>query len=305
MFRAQPPRALTTRASYAIVLTVSVALSAAISCRSGSDAPALTSSREPQAAPAPAPAPAPATPKYRPPIDAEIPQDEAGAAVRRGMALVNRTYELLPEHTGSGLHCTSCHLEGGTKAFAAPWLGLLAKFPEYRARSGKQDTIEDRINDCFTRSLNGKPLPNDSPDMAAIVSYMRFISRDVPAGETPGRGFARVQAPPTPDRARGEQLYQQRCLACHGADGQGLAPGGAYAFPPLAGPRSFNIGAGMARLNNAAAFIRANMPLGQGGTLTEQDAYDIASYFIQLDRPDFPARVHDWPKGGKPSDARY
>lgn len=47
------------------------------------------------------------------------------------------------------------------------------------------------------------------------------------------------------------------------------------------------------------------MPLGQAGSLTEREAYEIARYFIQLDRPDFPGRVHDWPKGGKPSDAQY
>jgi thiosulfate dehydrogenase len=243
--------------------------------------------------------------RYRAPTEAELPQDPSGAAVRRGLQIVTKTHETLPDHTPSGLHCTSCHLEGGTKAYASPWLGVVPKYPVYRARSGKVDSIEERINDCFERSLNGKPLDPASPDMAAIVAYMRFISRDVPAGETPGRGFARLQPTAAPDRAHGEQLYKERCSACHGADAQGQSPEGLYLFPALAGGRSFNLGAGMARLNTAAAFIRSNMPLGQGGTLTEQEAYDVADYVIHLDRPDFADGIHDWPKGDKPSDARY
>lgn len=254
-----------------------------------------------------APAPPTLAPgmQYHLPTDAELPQDPSGAAVRRGLQIVTRTYETLPDHTPSGLHCTSCHLEGGTKANASPWLGIESQYPAYRARSGKVDSIEDRINDCFERSLNGKPLDPTSSDMAAIIAYMRFISRDVPPGATPGRGFARIQPEAAPDRARGELLYKQQCSACHGTDGQGQSPAGQYVFPALAGARSFNLGAGMARLNTAAAFIHANMPLGQGGTLTVQQAYDVADYVIRLERPGFERATHDWPKGDKPSDARY
>ena len=299
-----------TKAPHPLWLLGALSLAAAVSCGKDSSPPrpaAGSAESSPIAAPtSPAPAqPIAAGPQYRLPTEADIPQDASGAAVRRGLAIVTRTYETLPEHTGSGLHCTSCHLDGGTKALASPWLGILAKFPMYRARSGKQDTIEERINDCFERSLNGRPLEASSPDMQAIVAYMRFISRDVPSGETPGRGFAKLEAPPAPKRANGEALFVQKCSACHAKDATGLAPGGVYAFPPLAGPRSFNIGAGMARLNNAAAFIQANMPLGQGGTLSAQEAYDIADYFIHLERPDFADKVHDWPKGGRPRDARY
>ena len=279
---------------------IALALFAAVSCKESS-AP----SSPPPSSVASAPQALATEARYRAPTEADFPQGEAGAVVRRGSQLVTRTYELLPDHSQSTLHCTSCHLEGGTKANAGPWLGVLTKYPAYRARSGKVDSIEDRINDCFERSLNGKALDVASPDMAAIVEYMRFVSRDVPAGETPGRGFERMTAPAATDRGQGEQLYKQHCTACHGVDAQGQSPGGVYVFPALAGPRSFNLGAGMARLDTAAAFIRANMPLAQGGTLTEQQAYDVADYVIHLDRPAFARGVHDWPKGDKPSDARY
>ena len=82
-------------------------------------------------------------------------------------------------------------------------------------------------------------------------------------------------------------------------------PDGGYLFPALWGPKSFNVGAGMARLNNAAAFVKQNMPLGQGGTLSDQEAFDVAAYFTSQPRPDFAGKSEDWPKGDKPVDARY
>jgi thiosulfate dehydrogenase len=56
---------------------------------------------------------------------------------------------------------------------------------------------------------------------------------------------------------------------------------------------------------NHAAFIKANMPLGQDNTLTDQDAFDIAAYFTRQPRPDFTVKLRDWPKGDRPSDAPY
>jgi len=237
---------------------------------------------------------------------AAIPEGPAGASIHRGYEIVSKTFETLPGNVGNGLHCTSCHLDGGTLAGAGPWIGLPAVFPELRARSGKRDPLPRRINDCFERSMNGTALAPEGADMAAIFDYINFISRDAPGGKPPpGRGFKRIEPPRTPDRAAGAQKYATRCASCHGADGAGLLADGKYAFPPVWGERSFNIGAGMARLDTAAAFIRANMPRGAGGTLSDQDAYDIADFMIYQPRPDFAGKVHDWPQGGKPRDARY
>jgi cytochrome c len=69
----------------------------------------------------------------------------------------------------------------------------------------------------------------------------------------------------------------------------------------------------MARTYTAAAFIKNHMPigyrlntlLGQGGALSDQDAVDKAEYFTHQPRPDFAAKVRDWPNGGKPKDARF
>src|SRR5262249_2449501 len=174
-------------------------------------------------------------------------------------------------------------------------------FPEYRTRNGQVNALQDRINDCFERSMNGKPLPYDSDEMRGILAYIWWLSRDVRTGvAVKGRGFARVSRSRPADPQRGES-YAQKCAACHSADGQGRrGPNGEYLFPALWGPESFNIGAGMARLSNAAGFVKTNMPIGQGRTLTDADAVDVAAYFIRQPRPDFPAKMRDWPKGASP-----
>jgi len=242
----------------------------------------------------------------RAPNESTIPSGPLGDAVRRGKLLVTRTKEELPENVGNGLHCTSCHLDGGTKPGAGPWVGLVGVFPEYRTRNAKVNTVEQRVNDCFERSMNGKPLPMESAEMNAIVAYMTWLSRDVPVGrEVEGRGFKRIKPAPKPDADHGKEIYATKCASCHGQDGQGvLTADGGYAFPALWGDRSFNIGAGMARLHTAAAFVKGNMPLGQG-SLSDQDAYDVTEWFIHQQRPDFAGKAQDWPRGGKPEDARY
>ena len=59
-------------------------------------------------------------------------------------------------------------------------------------------------------------------------------------------------------------------------------------FPPLWGPQSYNWGAGMHQLDNAAGFIKANMPLGRGGSLTDQQAWDVAMFMNAHERPQDP-----------------
>jgi len=150
-------------------------------------------------------------------------------------------------------------------------------------------------------------LPYDSPEMRGILAYIWWLSKDVPTGVgVRGRGFARIRISRPADLARGEAVYIQKCAVCHGVDGQGQnGPNGEYLFPALWGATSFNIGAGMARLGNAAGFVKSNMPLRQDNTLSDADALDVAAYFTRQPRPDFAAKARDWPRGDKPSDAPY
>ena len=60
---------------------------------------------------------------WRPPTEADIPNDSLGAAIRRGLYLLRFTPESLPAYATSNLRCTSCHQNDGTKVSAAPLTG--------------------------------------------------------------------------------------------------------------------------------------------------------------------------------------
>ncbi len=248
----------------------------------------------------PSPAP-PARPTATAPTDSEIPNDAFGASVRRGLALLTATKESLPKNDGSALRCVSCHLDQGRRANGS-WIGSFARFPQYRPRRGAVELIEDRINDCFARSMNGKGLDPAGADMRDIVAYLAFLSWRSPVGIPPAGPNARLMrfASLTADTAAGHATFGTTCARCHGPDGQGM-PG----VPPLWGPKSFNIGAGMARVRTAASFVRDNMPLDQPGTLTDQQAFDVAAYVVAQPRPDSPGKQFDWPHGDPPPDVAY
>src|SRR5262249_41793478 len=84
----------------------------------------------------------------RVPNERTIPDGPMGDAVRYGKKVFTQTQSYAAPYIGNGLNCTSCHLDAGTKAYAIPLVGLWGVFPECRARNGKVNALQDRINDC-------------------------------------------------------------------------------------------------------------------------------------------------------------
>lgn len=113
--------------------------------------------------------------------------------------------------------------------------------------------------------MNGQAPPLDDEIMTALQTYAFWLAKGAPVGTAvPGSGYPKLAKPAQPaDYVRGETVYAQNCALCHRADGQGQRSGEHQVFPPLCGPKSFNWGAGMHQLGNAAGFIQANMPLGR------------------------------------------
>jgi thiosulfate dehydrogenase len=233
-------------------------------------------------------------------VDSLIPSGPLGESIRRGRAILWATRDSLAGHVGNSLRCVSCHLDGGMRASSGPWVGVAASFPQYNARAGRVILIADRINECLRRSMNGTPLALDSRDMRDLESAFAFMSNGVPQGTKSAWLGLRKLEPQAGDGHAGEALFAAKCARCHGASGQGTAP-----YPPLWGERSFAIGAGMARLNTMAAFIRWNMPFDTPGTLGEKQAFDIAAFVLSHARPDTPNKESDWPKGDAPPDCPY
>ncbi len=235
-----------------------------------------------------------------PPIAVEFPDGPVGASARRGLAILEATRDSLPDHVGNDLRCTSCHLDQGTRPNAMPWIGIQARFPQYNTRAASVFRMEERINGCLERSMSGTALPLDHPAMRDMIAYFAVLSRGVAMGATvPGQGVPKPEMAPG-DTVRGAMVWLQQCARCHAPDGTGSQLG-----PPVWGDRSFNIGAGMARLRTAAGFIKHNMPLDMPGTLSDADALDVAAYVVSRPRPDFARKSADWPNGDPPVDVAY
>lgn len=238
---------------------------------------------------------------FAPPSPDAIPGDQRGEQIRLGYKIVVDTQEYGRPYVGNRLNCTNCHLDAGLNPNTASFVGISRLYPEYRARVDREMTLADRINECFERSMNGKALPPDSSKLQAIVAYIEWLSQNVPPGSAvPWRGIPRLTSSHVPDPVNGKKQFAAKCVFCHGAEGQGT-----MAAPPVWGPHSYNIAAGMARVTVAAPFIKSNMPRGWGWTLTDDEAFDVAAYVNSQPRPDFPGKQHDWPKGGKPADVPY
>ena len=239
---------------------------------------------------------------WKPPREADIPADSLGTSIKRGLYLLRFTPESLPAFATSNLRCTSCHQDDGLKNTAAPLTGSHARFPKYMPRSGAVISLADRVNYCFTRSLAGNAIPVGSKEMTDILAYLAFISHDVPVGAkmAGAAGLVSMKDTLVGDTARGRAKFEQTCVVCHQKDGSGNGP-----IPPLWGPKSYSIGASMAREERAASFIWHNMPQSAPGSLQPQEAFDVAAFINSHPRPDSPGKEGDWPMGGAPKDVPY
>jgi thiosulfate dehydrogenase len=259
--------------------------------------------------------------EWAPPDIKSVGDDAFGKLVKYGYALMtDTTNQIGPQaadpqmrYSGNNLSCQNCHLKAGTQAYAMPLTGVWGQFPQYRGREGEVGTLEDRINGCMERSMNGRALPLGSREMKALLAFTKWVSTGIPDGaKLTGSGAMSVKEPGrAADLAHGGEVYARVCATCHGNDGQGqrAESGNGYRFPPLWGPDSYNDGAGMARLLSAAAFIKHNMPFGTtyaSPLLSDEEAYDVAAFINSAERPqranldkDFPNRLQ------KPVDTAY
>jgi thiosulfate dehydrogenase len=252
------------------------------------------------------------------PDTASLGHDPVGKEIRYGRKLIANTSAYFGpngsiRHSSNGMNCQNCHLDAGTKPWGNNYSAVASTYPKFRARSGTVESIEKRVNDCFERSLNGQPLDNDSREMKAIVAYIGWLGQHVKKGETPnGAGLVDVafidrHADPT----KGKAVFEQKCTRCHGTDGAGTtdSTGIGYQYPPLWGPRSYNVGAGLYRLTRFAGYVKANMPFGatyDNPQLTDEEVWDLAAYVnsqprpkknLSNDYPDIAKKPVDYPFG--------
>ena len=232
--------------------------------------------------------------QFQPPQESELPDNAYGKLVKEGYALFVDTKRLAPTFVGNGLNCSNCHLDQGRLANSAPLWGAYPMYPAYRKKNDKVNTFAERLQGCFQFSMNGGTPPTaDSREITALSVYAYWLASKAPLGvELPGRGYPDVAQPAKGyDLSGGAQVYKGQCAVCHGPEGQGQKVGDSYVMPPLWGKDSYNWGAGMHRINTAPSFIKHNMPLGKGGSLSDQQAWDVAAYVNSHERPQDPRLV--------------
>ncbi|MGA9865654.1 MAG: c-type cytochrome [Acetobacteraceae bacterium] len=251
--------------------------------------------------------PAVAAPPFAPPAETAIPKGPLGQAILQGERIFRDTAKAAPEFVGNDLTCANCHIDAGRLANASPLWAAWVAFPAYRSKNLHVNTFAERLQGCFQYSMNGKQPPLGDSTLVALESYAAWLATGAPTGaDMAGRGYPRLPKPAAaPDFARGKQVFDQHCALCHGATGAGQSAGGTVVFPAVWGPRSYNWGAGMTSIATAAGFVKANMPLGLGGSLTDQQAWDVALFIDSQERPQDPrftgsvaetrAKFHDSP----------
>ncbi len=236
----------------------------------------------------------------------DIEEEKKRAQVLYGKELIVHTAKYLGpkgsvQTISNGMNCQNCHLDGGTRIFGNNYGSVASTYPKFRARSGTEEDIYKRVNDCFERSLNGRGLDTLSKEMQAIKAYIEFLGTNVTKGEkAEGSGLKELAyLDRAADPARGKLVYENKCQSCHQPDGQGLLSltGNEYTYPPLWGKNSYNDGAGLYRLSNFAKYAKYNMPLGVNYTapqLSDTEAWDVAAYVNSQSRPHKEVPL-DWP----------
>lgn len=259
----------------------------------------------PDHGPTPASDPAGETGYFQPPPRWSYPAGPFGDAIRRGEQIFRRTNtdEGSGRFVGNDQACGNCHIDAGRLAHSSPLWAAYVAYPAYRTKNNKVNTFIERVQGCFKYSMNaqasraGGPPAADTDTIVSLVAYSYWLATGAPTGNQsmPGRGYPKIAASQqAPDAQRGQSVYAEYCAICHGATGKGVVgTDGETVFPPLWGAGAYNWGAGMHRVDTAAAFIRQNMPLGLGGSLSDQQAWDLAMYINSQERPQDPRFTGD------------
>jgi len=240
------------------------------------------------------------------------PNGKLGELVKLGedIMLHTDTHPLTKDLVGNHLQCKSCHLKGsdgkpGTSDGIGSFIGTATAFPTWSKREKSVQTLQDRTNNCFMRSMNGKRPIIDTKASMAMYAYITWLSEGMPmkmnakAPLSPHnmkiwpksfKKFAKIQKKATHENyLNGKKLYNSKCASCHGKTGAGMGT----VFPPLwgndkkGGSLAYNTGAGMSKLHKGAAWVQSNMPLGRGNSLSDKESADIMLYVNAQPHADF------------------
>lgn len=229
----------------------------------------------------------------------DLPVDSTSKMIRYGYNLLMETSNIVgPEvkdtamrFAGNNLECRNCHFDAGLAKNTYNLVGVANRYPSTDKSTGQTTSLVQRVNGCFIRSMNGRPMPENSFHMKSIIAYLNWISSGV-LDNLEGINIKDVdKLNRAPDTNRGKSVFANNCMSCHADLGLGVLKnteiqgGVKYIIPPVAGNDSFNDAAGMANMDYLVKFLKTQMPKNKPGSLSLEDAYDCAAYLLTLNRP--------------------
>lgn len=234
---------------------------------------------------------------WKAPYENTIPAGKQGDMIRYGRELIAHTALYFGPngsiaHISNGLNCQNCHLDAGTRFLGNNFAGFMSNYPKMSDRAGKIVSANQRLAECFERSLGGKAPDTAGKEIQAMLAYMRWVGKDVKKGSNiAGTGTEKLPfLIRAADPVKGNAVYITKCQTCHGSNGQGMPDFDKryFKYPPLWGANSYNDGAGMYRVIIFAGFVKNNMPFGaayNNPQLTDEQAWDVAAFVNSQLRP--------------------
>ncbi|WP_169053578.1 PQQ-binding-like beta-propeller repeat protein [Alteraurantiacibacter aquimixticola] len=134
-------------------------------------------------------------------------------------------------------------------------------------------------NTLFVFALPQAGIGHAGPYRAPVNPAGRAIAVDPAQNNGQGASFSRKVGDGVYSAAQaraGEALYRQRCAACHGTDFQ-PAPGS----PTLRGGAFLTNWRGRS-VGDLFAYTRDNMPVGQGGSLSDAQYLSLVAYMLEI-----------------------
>ena len=231
-----------------------------------------------------------------------VPKGDIAPYVVKGCNIFTRTKDHRPVGYGFWkikMNCTSCHLEGGTREYAANIGDGAVSYPGVYSSNNIVYTNRMRIARCYAHSINEILYGANSEYYKLISLYMTWIAEKskIPIGQPrPSRGIQNVRgtAARHASNMAGQRAYIKNCQRCHGPAGYGIerySHDPDFYPPPINGSEAFIRRATLSNPSRFASFILNNMP--QGAThdnrlITPQQALDIAEFISVQTRPSSP-----------------
>ena len=185
------------------------------------------------------------------------------------------------------MSCRRCHLARGTTQ-GGSFVGIYGRFPQWNKRAQRVIALQDRIAECFLYSMNGKApgLQQQSDGRRRSLYRLAFARNAVGAEEPAADRYIEPLPSASPDPLRGAGDL------CAQSVRPAIRPTAAASRGVIrrCGAALVQLGAGMAHIDRMTGFVRYNMPQNAPGTLSLEQAYDVAAFVLGHPRPRFGER---------------